>query len=314
MTKLNDPVCASIGSNTGIPTCSITPKNIVGAIFLPKGTALTAAEVATSAAFITKLQTLVLNPVATRAYPIGPFVELSDKSEETLYTTTGYGVKQFVREGKIGYQFGIMAGGLHLQKALRAFNHTQAHDVLLVDQENVVYGCDDGAGGMKGFSIEEFYANPWKVTDGSNPTKFMIDFMFLDTKELNDDIVYLKLEQNFHSSIKGNIDVELVLVSQTSTKAVIKVQTVGTKTNLYGAYSDDLDDLAVWTCTKAGTAVTPTGVVAVAATEAFEFTLTTPTGAHEFNLVAPAALATGHVGGAPDNGYESTGALTVTFS
>ena len=134
MTKLNDPICASTGSNTGIPSCIITPKNIVGAIFLPKGTALTAAEVATSAAFITKLQALVLNPVATRAYPIGPFVELSDKSEETLYTTTGYGVKQFVREGKIGYQFGIMAGGLHLQKALRAFNHTQAHDVILEKQ------------------------------------------------------------------------------------------------------------------------------------------------------------------------------------
>ena len=314
MTKLNDPVCASVGSNTGIPSCIITPKNIVGAVFLPKGTAIAAADVATSGLFIAALQTLVLNPVSTRAYPIGPFIELNDKSEETLYTTTGYGVKQFVREGKIGYQFGIMAGGLHLQKALRAFNHTQAHDVLLVDQDDVVFGCDDGAGGMKGFSIEEFYANPWKVTDGSNPTKFMVDFMFQNTKELNEDIVFLKLDQNFHSSIKGNIDVELELVSQTSTKAVIKVQTVGSKTNLYGTYSAELADLNCWVVTKAGASVTPSAIAAIDATEAIELTLTTPAGAHLFNLAAPSVLAANDVGGAPDNGYESTGAITVTFS
>lgn len=314
MTKLNDPVCATVGNNTGNPTCKIMPKNIVGGILVPKTTAISSANCATSALFVAAMQALTLNPPATRAYPFGPFIEMNDKSEEPVFVTTNYGVKQFVREGKIGWQFGLDDGGIKLQNALRSFNNAKNLALYFYDAENTVYGVDDGAGGMKGFSIDQFYANPWKAGDGTNPAKFLVDISFNKTRELNEDIVFLKLDVDPAVNIVGLLDVELVLVSQTSTKAVIKVQTASSKVNLFAQYNGDLDALAVWLCTKAGAAVTPTTLTAVAETEAFEFTLTTPTGEHLFNLVSPALLEAGGIGGAPDNGYESTGALAVTFS
>ena len=314
MGKLNDPVCATVGNNTGNPSCIIVPKNIKGGILIPKATALTSANVLTSAACIAAIQTLTLGLPAARAYPFGPFIDIADNSEEAVFATSNYGVKEFVREGLVGWKFAINAGGIKLQNALRSFNHTKAHSMLFYDKDNVLYGVDDGSGGMKGFSLEEFYAHPWKAPDGSNPAKFFVEFMFSNTKELNEDLVFIKLDSQIENVIKGNIDVELELVSQTSTKAVIRVWTKSAKVNLYAAYSTALASLGVWTVTTGGASVTPTGVSAIAATEAFEFTLTTPTGAHLFNLAVPSVLAAANIGGAPDNGYESTGALTVTFS
>lgn len=314
-TILNDPGCSTTtGMNTGMPSCVLIPKTIVGMILIPKTMSLSSTDLATVAATLAKLQEWTLNPAATRAYPIGPFAEVAPKDEEPVYNTTGYSVKQFVREGKIGWQFALPSGGLEYQKKLRGFNHTKAYSVLLYDADNVIFGCDDGADGMKGFAIEELYTYPWKPSDGSKPTQFLADLWFASTTELNDTIAYAKMNVDIAGSILGLIDVDLTNVAQASATVTIKVETSVAGVNLYDQYSDELADPDAWTCTKGGNAVTISSVTKDTTNKAFVLTLTTPTGAHVFNLAAPAALEALDIGGAPDNGYESTGSLTVTFS
>ena len=302
--KFNDPSSPIKIGNTGLPSQVLIPKTIIGGILLPKAYAVSAANLATSALFITEMQRLTTLAKASRAYPLGPFTDTAEKSEEDVYVKSNYGVSTFVREGKVMLNFAMTAGGIGLQNALRSFNQTKAHTILLYDSENTVLGTKDGAGGMKGFEIEEFMAKAWKVSDGTKPAVFAIDIMFANTRELNDDIVFIKLDTGFHGNVKGILDLVIEKVSSTGSKAVVKVMTKLSKTNLYSFYKTELAAPAVWAADNAGVTAAISAVTGTDATETFELTLTVASTTH-LSLVSAALLEAAGIGGSPDNGYES---------
>jgi hypothetical protein len=316
MTKLNDPGCTVSNSNTGSPSCGFRPKNITWACLLPRAIELSAAEVATSAAFFTKMQAMVIALSTARAYPIGKLDNPEDKSEETVFEKTKYGSSLFVREGKYIWRFSIVDGCVGLLANLMSLNDTKAYKIIFADSDNTVFGTTSTAvtGGMRGFAIENIHFFPWKMNDGSKTTAYTFEVTLANPREMNQDVAFLKLASDPAESIKGIIDVVLELGTLTpASKITIKVIEKYSRVNLYGLYGALLNDENAWSVTKAGVAVVPASHALAATEEAIEITLTAPTGEHVFSLVSPSALDALGIGGPPDNGFESN-TLSATFA
>lgn len=314
-TALNDPGCVVSRINTGLPSCDFLPGPIAWACLLPKATELSAAEMTSSAAFITKMQALVIGAATVRAYPIGKLDNPEDKSEEPIFEKTKYGSSIFVRNGKYIWRFYLVNTGLRRLANLQAFNQTAAYKIIFADSSNTVFGAASTAvaGGMKGFAIDNIHFFDWKMADGSVVSKGMVEVTLGNRDELNPP-TFLKLDYDPDEVIKGLIDVDIVQHTLTPAASII-VQVVEriSRVNLYSLYSAALNSLTVWTVTKAGAPVTPASIALSAANEGFLITLTTPAGDHVFSLVSPALLDAASIGGPPDNGYES-GTLTATFA
>lgn len=319
MNTFNDPGCVTTGGNTGVPSCDFIPKNIIGCILAPATLELTAAEVATSAAFITKMQALMVATEANRIYPIWNLVPESDKSEEDVFTTGPTGKSNFVRHGKPGWVFDNIAAGLFQHREIRKHNLTKTKKVFLVDSDYTVFGTASTTriGGMKGFAMSKFFAKSWKPNTGAAETKFQIELILDDAKELNDTIQALTLAVNPQEVIKGLIDIELVLITQDATSCTVQAVEKISRIPLDQYYATELADLDAWVVVKesAGSAapVTPTLCAHVEETSAFKVTMTTPSGVHKISMASPSALVALNIGGAPDYAYESD-TLTVTFS
>lgn len=307
MAILNNPGCVEVAANTGLPSCPAAPDKFVGAILIDKSTVFTDAEIATPAALITKLQTLTLTAGKTRAYPIFRFEEITDNSEEETIATLGYGSKQVVKDGKYDWSFRVTKGGLCYQKKLRKFNGVEKK-ALFIDDNGVIYGTI-GANGFTGFSLDFFFAKPFKVADGSNAAIFNVRFALSKPKEFNDTVGFIKTGLDVEESVKGILDLELFLIDNEAGEATIGVRTECDKVNLYDLYADDLADTALWSVTKAGETVAIATVAKVAASEGWKLTFVGD-GSHVVTLASAADLATAGIGGTPGNGYEGS-LLTV---
>ena len=304
---INKPTCAAVAEgNTGVPSCFQNIGKITGLILVDKTTTFTPAEVA---AFKTTLQTAVLTAGSGRVYPIFRFVEVADNSEDETISTTGYGNKEVANDGSYDWTFRFINGGMCLNAHLRKFNSSDKK-IMLVDDSNVVYGTLDSTGNVNGLS-GRIYTKKLKINDGSNATQYGVRVMLDKPEELNDAPAFVVCDFNIENEILGNLDVQLTEVETALGVATISLQTMCGKVDLYDQYADILDDISLWTVTKAGAAVTITSVTKDAVNKAWDIAFT-GTGIHEINLAAPSVLAAAGFGGYPENGYEGI-ALEVTM-
>ena len=307
MSDYNKPVCADNIGNTGVPGCSFDPKNIVGAILIPKAKVFSDAELA---AILTTLQTATLADALTRMYPVFKFVGLTDGSEDETVSTKGYGNKSVTREGKYDWTFEILGGGVCLQKKLRTFNGNKKYKVIFFTSDKYLIGTQDVNGDLTGIEYDDIYAKPFKLNDGSNDTMYHIRFMLSKPEELNDTAFVLKLDFDPENNVKGLLDLELYELAAEAGTSTIGVRTACDKVSIYDTFADELASPTLWTATKAGADVTITGVVKNDTLGGWDVSHT-GSGAHVYGLVSPALLAAADVGGAPDNGYEA-GTVTIT--
>jgi len=313
---LNDPGCTAAGGNTGQPSCALIPKNIVGAMLIDKDKVFTGADIASVSAWITAVQTLCLGPSATRAYPIFKFDGMTDETEEPTFKTTGFGDEFPLKEGKYKWTFDISRQGHYFAQQLRKFNKDQSKKVIFFTSDQQVLAVKSGtAGNFTGFSMSYIYCFPVKMDDGAeNPASYKVKFTLPKPIELNEDLAMFDLGADPESTFKAILDVKLSILAQDATSVTVGVKIVGDNVNMYDAFSTKLADLTLWTVTKAGSAVAPTGITADATLKGWKIALTTPAGEHVVALADAAALAAKLIGGAPDEGYEADGSLTVTFS
>ncbi|KAF0193985.1 MAG: hypothetical protein FD166_3611 [Bacteroidetes bacterium] len=307
MSELNNPGCVLIvGANTGVPGCTFAPEKFVGAILVPRNFIIADADIPS---IISKLQELTLASKANRIYPVFRFEEISDNSEEPSIATLGYGSKQVTKEGKYDWTFRIIQGGLCYQNKLRAFNKSNMK-VLFIDAEDVIYGTRV-SGGLAGLSLDFFYASPFKANDASNSAIFNVRFALSKPREFNEDVAFVKADQDVEEAVKGVIDIELVQLAVAANSVTVGLRTACDKVNLFDSLSAPIADGNLWLVTKNGAPVTITGVSENAGLKGWNV-LFTGTGEHVITLVSPEELAAVEVGGAPENGFEA-GTLKVTM-
>ena len=307
MAELNNPGCVLVlGANTGIPGCDFAPDKFVGAILLDKSTIIADADIPS---IITKLQELTLATGRDRIHPIFRFEEIADNSEEETVAALGYGSKQVVKEGKYDWSFRIVKGGMCLNNKLRAFNKA-SKKVLFVDSNNVIYGTRV-EGGITGFTMDFFYAKPFKANDASNAAIFNLRFALAKPEEFNEKVAFVKADQDVEESVKGLIDLELVQLAVAAGKATVGIRTACDKVDIFQAFGDALAEGTLWSVKKDGVAVAITSVVENTTLGGWDVSFV-GTGDHVISLASAEDLATAEIGGYPENGYEA-GLLNVTM-
>lgn len=315
MAVINDPGCTVVNSNTGLPDCPLNPDKIVGLILLDKDKVFAANETLTVAAFITALQAATVAEGEARIYPIFRFDGMTDNSEDAIKTTSGYGAETFVRDGKYKLTFDMHIGGHQLQQKIRAYNKSKKK-VLLVDDSGVIYGTLTSAGLLTGLSLDYFNAKPFKMNDGTNPATYSLEICLSKPAELNENIGYIKTDQDIEEVVKGITDVNVTLVAAATTYVNVKVKTADDSIDLYDVYSENMHEITAWIIKNAlGAAITPSAHTAEAATKSIKLTATLTAGTYTVQMAPAATLRAAPIlmGVAPAGGFESN-ILTFTTS
>lgn len=311
---LNDPGCTTYGGNTGTPGCAFFPDQIVGAILIPEAKEFSNSDLDT---FVATCQTLSISGKATRIYPIFRFDAITDNSEDVSIGTLGYGGKKINKEGKYDWIFEMVQGGHCHNNQLRKFNNDKSKKVLFVDAKGIVYGVKTSSNGLKGFTLDFFYAYPFKVNTGEEVAKFMVRFALAKVNELNEDIGYFDCGADLEDALPGIVDVELYDIgsSATAKKHIIGVRTVCDKVSLYDSYSAAIVSgfATIFTATKSGAAANPTACVAVPESKGWELEFAA-TGDHIITLGTPSVLSAASVGTPPAMGYEAQATLSITVN
>jgi predicted nuclease of predicted toxin-antitoxin system len=253
--KLFNYQCVGNTANTGIPNCTWTPKNITGAILLPKGKEYTKADIAV---MWTTLQADVKadSPTA-RIYPVLPFKAVTDNSTEVQIETDGYGGKTFVRDGDYDFTFMYKNGHCFYQK-LRTFHtkHTE-YTVAFIDEiNNVLWGTTSTNGNFTGFSLEMLIVPNMALNTGDAATKYFIRFAMEDATEMNDLSYVIQLPKTQPlMRLSGLIDITLTEeVALNGTGAVGIGMTYNCDNQYLGdLYPTEIVELSIWSAVNKAT-------------------------------------------------------------
>jgi len=312
---LNDPGCTAIGGNTGTPGCAFNPSQIVGMILIPKEKTFT--NVQLGSAFIATLQALVNVGEATRVYPVFKFEGVEDKTEDPTKKNTGYGVPRYTKRGKYNWMFEMSQGGHCHHTKLMAFNNDTSKKAIFITADNIVLMAKYGVDGAKGMSLDIIKAHDFKINNGTDPAKFVLEIGLSRAEEMNEDLLYFDAGADIEDSVKGLLDVELYDLGAGSAtkKQVIGIRTACDKVSLYDAFSAIFVSsfASIFSATLAGAASNPTACVAKPLVKGWELEFPA-TGVHILTLASPAALAVLHIGEPPENGFEALGTLSLTVA
>lgn len=314
MSLLNSLNCIADAGNTGVGSCSLDFKKIVGAILTPKGYTIPSSALADSAALLAQLQadTEAVNK-ASRIYPIMGFVNAEDNSTGLQKQTFSYGVEAPVRDGINNWGFQFVKGGLSLLQKLRLFNKSTAYDFLFVDDENKILGTASSDGtGLKAIPSMYFWARQWKANTGQAISEYTCEFAFLP-KYINEYVAFVSAGFDIATNVVGLQDVAVTGVAD-STSGSYDLTAISNGTNLGDLYATELADAGVWTAAnfQTGSAIPITGVTYDSTNKYFIVALNKTnanypaTGFVSINLAAPATLAAAGVAG-----FESLGAAKI---
>lgn len=249
---LNNISCTTEGGNTGYGTCFLNPKNIVGGFIVPKDFELVTADLATSAATITKLEAGTLLAAASRVYPLPRFENLTDNTEEATLQTLGYGGLHKTREGRYNWTYQFVDGGLCLSNALRKFNGKKVY-VIFFDAEGLVVGQKVGTS-IKGIPMTLFDAKPFKLNDGSNVAAYNVQFIF-EALYINENIGFSSAEVADLMDIQGLQNIALTAGTRAANVLKVTAKYGCDGENVYDLYSTELAEVTAWAVTS------PTGAV-----------------------------------------------------
>lgn len=314
MAEVNSLECLIGAGNTGIGTCTLDFRNIIGAFLTPKGYELTKTQVAAlQASLIAAAQA---DAAGDRIYPIMNFVANTDASESLTVQSTNYGFKFPVREGVNDWSFQYVQGGLCLHKELRKSNGAN-HDFLFVDADMKIMGTTGSADGyIKAIPNVYFWAHPWKANDGTKVSEYLLQFVF-PPRYINEFVSFVKADFDIPSTVLGLKTVKLTNPSANATPGSYNVKAnegcVGD--SLFDLYDDELAVVGMWTAKDkvTGNPITITGVTKNTSFGGWVIAVNTADpdyvgsgGGIEFNLAAPSVLADGGV-----EGYESLGVVII---
>lgn len=266
MSSLNSFSCLNINSNTGVGSCPVNPRKIIGVILTPKGFS---ADTSTLANFKTALVNAALNATKSgRIYPIYDLREPQESGGDPVKQTFNTGQVAIVRDNFLVWMYDFIAGGIELLVKLRALNAaTTSHDFYFIDDQNFVLGVADATNDkLKAIPSDGgyFYAHAWKQNDGSKVTKYTIECSF-DPKYVNELLGYVKADFDVQTTVYGLQDVVLTSPSANVTAGSYNVTAtiVNGSINMGDSYSSELATIGNWKATNTQTGATIAVLTAV---------------------------------------------------
>jgi hypothetical protein len=174
-TILNSYNCLVPGANTGADACAIDLKNTVAIFLMPPGTKIAAADLATSAAFLTAMGVLTNAPVGTRIYPVFNLIQNADTTEATTIQTFPNGFKFPVRNGYYNPSYQFVANFCLYLQLYNGFNG-KAWDILTIDAAGTGWGVKNPDGSLSGISADYIDVPTFKNNTGGAVAETTISF------------------------------------------------------------------------------------------------------------------------------------------
>lgn len=267
--------CATNVKNTGTGSCVLRIGFIRGAILVPKGWKLTAANLASQATLRAALEAALIADKSLRIFPVPGFKTITDNTEDPVFQTMGDGSQIYVRDGNYNWVMQYYDGGMCLSNALRSFNNA-AYEALFYDDQRILFGTtiveEDGSISLGGIPMDNLQGLPWRANDGTNVAQYRIAFSF-QPAYVNESIRYVQL--NFQPSQLMGLQ-NLLLKPNSSLAGVINFSALAgcAAENIYDLYSDEIADAALYVATgPTGLAIAITSVTAVPASKSFNLVL-----------------------------------------
>jgi len=264
--------CYSVTPNTGVAKCNIDPGLLQGFIMVPKGTRYTAAQLPNIVALLaTAAQT---NPPQTRVYPIGPFINVTDNSTDTVTESTDYGYTEIVRDGIYAWMGRTGYGGDCLYRSLRKFQGKQdmfdfigvfKNQLLMTYAPNLTTGAPE----YKGISPSLIRVPNFKIAVGNTATQFWIEIQVFDAGQISDNFAFIQTDVSPLSNISGitNVDIQNNATFNTSPAGSVDILPVVEcdGSSLVTTYGNTWNNALLWTATNdaTGAGITITGVSTV---------------------------------------------------
>ena len=298
MNEMNKPLCGQSCANTGSPECDFVPGRQVGIILVRKSKVFTGVELED---FLGTLKKLAQAAKSERIYPVFRFGTLNDSSVEPTEASLGIGYGRYVNDGSYKLIYPLVNGSAYYVEQLRKFNGDK-YAVLIV-HDNGITGTRTDDGGVRGFTLSQFYVHKPKMGDDSNPTTYNVEISLPKPTEFVDRLAFLATDKDVEYEVKGIRDYRTIQKNATASALSIDIVDACTKESIIDVYGTELADKAIWTASGGDiTAVTLSGTV-------LSFTGTFADG--DMLICADTAtLAEKGIGGSPEYGLE-IGPLTI---
>lgn len=217
MRKLRN--CTSSQLNTGVSKCPPDFGKMKGAILVEPGTKLPADLKADA------LEKLAHANRPERIYGIGTFVEYAKNGGEVQTSAVGYGGEEItgVSARKDTYTLNRFYPELH---AAITKCSSKEWDVYFYDENNILYGINDGTGVLAGFPLANVYSDATPHPTSSAKPTMDVTFSHADAKKSITDFDYVQLDFNPAKVILGLISVKLEKTGESGTKYKL-YETVG---------------------------------------------------------------------------------------
>lgn len=314
---LNIPNCGGTTGtfNSGIPLCDVLRKQPLGLIGLDAGVGFTAGQRASLTAFLTELRVKVRAARGSRAYPMWALTNYEDKTKEPTKAALGNLTNGEITtaDGIPAFGFQHRVGELFHKKLMEA--QSAGLTWLIVDSNYVVYGTLDGTL-FRGFTLSEFYVGAPKFGNQGQASVYPFDMTLASMTEFKENLGIIQASSSI-AGITGIRDVALSVHTPLATNVIKVALTAIGGTNIAKLFATELVQSGVFTLVKDADGSSGTVTATYDSTnEVMSLTLggtpwsTGTTGqTYKLNLAVSSVLA-GLA--SPIDGYESTGALTVT--
>lgn len=219
--QLNTIECGAAGViGSGSLGCPIDPENIKHIYAIASGTKIT-----------TTLDRALVRTMQKdgKLIPLLDAFDVSWSNEENqLETSPALGLKSKGRTGN--YELtATYANGIHFQKVLESMEGQNKWDLLIIDEEDNIFGTEGKNGEFKGFKTSMFAVNPYKFKTGAEGGKTSFTAQFSRPKEFNAAIANVTSEtlDFLPSDMDGVNEIKLLdLSGLTAASTSIVVKTV----------------------------------------------------------------------------------------
>ena len=212
--------CNSQSMSTGVSACPIDLAKVKGALVVPKGYKLPATLDGEA------LEEACHAASASRVLPILPFVEYAPSGGEVQVSAIGYGPNKANGLSARTDVWTMDKYYLQLASAITKAMNTE-WDAYYFDENNVIYGVNDGTDVLAGFSMSTIYNGGMPhPTSGAAATQ-TIAFCHKDARDSIENIDFEQLAFDIERFAKGLVPVKFVRVGDTGSNKWKLVEALG---------------------------------------------------------------------------------------
>lgn len=199
--------------NTGVSVCPLDPGKVKAIILTTHGNKLP------SDLSAEEIEKACHADRPGRIYPIKTVVEYEPSGGEAQTSTTGYGPTKITGYSAKTDTFTLDNTDLNLKANLMAIKNTQM-DAYLVDENNVIYGMDDGTGELAGIPMSGVYPGGQDWDSSSTDANLTVTLMYQDYEKYVKNAGIVQAGFDVLNALRGLVYVEFVSTESTKYKLV----------------------------------------------------------------------------------------------